>query len=163
MRIEAEIAFETLVKICLTERHHSQKTIFFIQACSLLLLLYLNLVSMRENQVGPILDSFLAHFRYFEKWNQTYALSMPSLYQPYQLLDARTNFYETWYVPRGTWVHLNGVLHKSLPTVCVYVRPLIVARQRFGKKRYGGNEYAQQYKNCWTRRFLYGPCGIKRK
>jgi hypothetical protein len=26
---------------------------------------------------------------------------------------------ETWYVYNGTWAHLSGVLHKSLPPVCV--------------------------------------------
>jgi hypothetical protein len=32
----------------------------------------------------------------------------------------------------GTWARLNGVLHKSLRSVCVCI-PLIVARQRLGK------------------------------
>jgi hypothetical protein len=30
-------------------------------------------------------------------------------------------FYETWYVYHGTWAHLSGVLHKSLPSVCVSI------------------------------------------
>jgi hypothetical protein len=42
-----------------------------------------------------------------------------SVYPPYQLLNAWTNISETWYVYHGTWAHLNGVLHKSLPSVCV--------------------------------------------
>jgi hypothetical protein len=29
-----------------------------------------------------------------------------------------TNLYETWYAYHGTWTHLNGVLHKSFPSVC---------------------------------------------
>jgi hypothetical protein len=35
------------------------------------------------------------------------------------------NFYETWYVYYETWANLNGVLHKSLPSVfvCLYVYP----------------------------------------
>jgi hypothetical protein len=36
-------------------------------------------------------------------------------------LNAWTNLYETWYVCHGTWAHLNGVLHKSAPSVCVSV------------------------------------------
>jgi hypothetical protein len=40
---------------------------------------------------------------------------------PYRLLNAWTNLYETWYVWHGTWAHLNCVLHKSLPLVCVCV------------------------------------------
>jgi hypothetical protein len=53
---------------------------------------------------------------------------------PYQLLNVCTNLYETWYVCRGTWAHLNGVLHKSLWSVCVSLCvPPIVARQRLGK------------------------------
>jgi hypothetical protein len=63
-------------------------------------------------------------------------------------LNAVTNLYKTWYVYRGTWVHLNGVLHKSLPSVCVSVcvsyllllnkgsvKGIVafLARQRFGK------------------------------
>jgi hypothetical protein len=34
-------------------------------------------------------------------------------------LNAWTNLYETWYAHHGTWVHLNGVLHKPLTSVCV--------------------------------------------
>jgi hypothetical protein len=45
-------------------------------------------------------------------------------------MNSWTNPHETWYVFHGTWAHLNGVLHKSLPSVCVSVRasPRIVAR-----------------------------------
>jgi hypothetical protein len=39
----------------------------------------------------------------------------------YSLLNVWTSLYETYYVYHGTWVHLNGVLHKSLPSVCVSV------------------------------------------
>jgi hypothetical protein len=38
---------------------------------------------------------------------------------PSQLLIAWASLYETWYVHHDTWAHLNGVLHKSLPSVCV--------------------------------------------
>jgi hypothetical protein len=33
----------------------------------------------------------------------------------------------------GAWAHLNGVLTKYLPSVCMYVYPSVVARQRLGK------------------------------
>jgi hypothetical protein len=32
-----------------------------------------------------------------------------------------TSLYETWYVYHVTWSHLSGVLHKSLPSVCVFI------------------------------------------
>jgi hypothetical protein len=55
------------------------------------------------------------------------------MYPPYQLSNAWTNLYETCCY-QGTWTHLNGVLHKSLPSVCVLVCVShIVARQRLGK------------------------------
>jgi hypothetical protein len=36
-------------------------------------------------------------------------------------LNVWTNLFKTWYVYHGTWTHLNGVLHKSLPSVCMPV------------------------------------------
>jgi hypothetical protein len=44
----------------------------------------------------------------------------PSL-QRLSCLDshALTNLYETWHVYHGTWCHLRGVLHKSLPSLRV--------------------------------------------
>jgi hypothetical protein len=41
----------------------------------------------------------------------------------YQLLNAWTNLYETWYtrIYHGTWAPLSGALLKSLPSVCVSV------------------------------------------
>jgi hypothetical protein len=53
---------------------------------------------------------------------------------PYQLPNAWTNIYRSWYAYHDTWAHLNGVIHKSLSLVCVFVfvSP-IVARQRLGK------------------------------
>jgi hypothetical protein len=38
---------------------------------------------------------------------------------PHKLLNAGTNIYITWYVHHYFRDHLNGVLHKSLPSVCV--------------------------------------------
>jgi hypothetical protein len=57
-----------------------------------------------------------------------------SVYAPYQLSNAWTNLYETWHVYHGAWAHLNGVLNKSLLSVCVclYI-PHNVARQRLSK------------------------------
>jgi hypothetical protein len=56
-----------------------------------------------------------------------------SVYTLYQFLSARTNLYEISYVYHGTWAHLNGLLHKSLSSVCMYMFPLIIARQRLFK------------------------------
>jgi hypothetical protein len=40
---------------------------------------------------------------------------------PYQLLNAWISLYETWYVYHDIRAHLNGVLYKSLPSVCVSI------------------------------------------
>jgi hypothetical protein len=50
-------------------------------------------------------------------------------------LNAWTNLYETWYVYCGIWAHLNGILHKSLPSVCVFVCifPPIILTQWLGE------------------------------
>jgi hypothetical protein len=58
-----------------------------------------------------------------------------SVFPPHQYLKAWTKLYETWYVYHGTWAHLKGVLHKSLPwiSVSLCVSSHIVARQRLGK------------------------------
>jgi hypothetical protein len=49
-------------------------------------------------------------------------------------LSARSSLHETCHVCHVTWAHLNGVVHKSLPSVCVTlcISP-IVARQRLVK------------------------------
>jgi hypothetical protein len=44
-----------------------------------------------------------------------------SVYPTHQLLNASINLYETWCVCHGNWFRLNGVLHKSLPSICVSV------------------------------------------
>jgi hypothetical protein len=44
-----------------------------------------------------------------------------SVYPPYQLLNAWINLYKTWHVYHVIRAHLNGVPHKSLLSVCVYV------------------------------------------
>jgi hypothetical protein len=44
------------------------------------------------------------------------------IYVPVSVLsNAWSNLYETWSVYPDIWAHLNGVLHKSLPLVCVSV------------------------------------------
>jgi hypothetical protein len=51
-------------------------------------------------------------------------------------VSASINFWrpEPVFMKLGTWAHLNGVLHKSLPSVCVSVCfPPIVARQRLAR------------------------------
>jgi hypothetical protein len=63
-----------------------------------------------------------------------YCLNQLRYHMPPLTSGCLNNIYETWYVYHGTWVHLNGVIHKSLPSVRVsaYVS-LIVARQRLSK------------------------------
>jgi hypothetical protein len=57
-----------------------------------------------------------------------------SVKPPNQVLSTLTYIYETWYIYYGTQANLNGVLHKSLPSVCVLacVAP-IAATQQHGK------------------------------
>jgi hypothetical protein len=63
-------------------------------------------------------------------------------------LNSWTNLYETWYVYHGTWAHVNDVLHKSLPSVCVSVCVSL---------------YRCLATACWTRRFQCSPCRMKGK
>jgi hypothetical protein len=84
---------------------------------------------------------FLAYFPYFEKikvslWDHhavCVSVICVSVYLPHQLLNVSTNLYETWSVYHDNWAHLNGVLHKSFPSVCVCMCPTIVARQGLSK------------------------------
>jgi hypothetical protein len=81
-------------------------------------------------------ELFLAYFHYFEKKVGLcdYHAVCVCVYPPYKLLNGWTTLYETWYVYHGTWAHINGVVHKSLPSVCVPIGyPPPVARQRLGK------------------------------
>jgi hypothetical protein len=53
-------------------------------------------------------------------------------FQPLKLLrqnlniaqNACTSLNETWFVYHATWSHLNGILHKSLPSVTPRLQPL---------------------------------------
>jgi hypothetical protein len=63
----------------------------------------------------------------------------------YKLLNAWTNIYETWYVYHENCTHLNGVFHKSFPSVCVsvFLSPLLLlGNDSINTLR--GNEYTQQ-------------------
>jgi hypothetical protein len=67
---------------------------------------------------------------------------------PHQLLNAWTILHETWYIYHGTWSHLNCILHKSFPSVCVSVRVCVSLLSFPGngsvKKRYRCNEYTRK-------------------
>jgi hypothetical protein len=84
---------------------------------------------------------FLAYFPHFENmkvdlWDNLAACVCLSLVpSPLSNLNAWINLHEIWYVYSGTWAHINRVLHKSFPSVCVSVceSPHIVTRQRLGK------------------------------
>jgi hypothetical protein len=103
---------------------------------------------------------FLAYFLYFDKIGLCdHPAACVSVYPP-------INFWmpDTWYVYHDTWAHLNGVLHKSLPSVCVSVCvPLIIARQRLDKNVTAATTTHVTKKICWMRHFLCGPCRIKGK
>jgi hypothetical protein len=60
-------------------------------------------------------------FLILKKWKWVYAISMLSVCLSVNPTLLRTILYETWYVYHDTSAHLNGVLHKSLPSVCVSV------------------------------------------
>jgi hypothetical protein len=60
----------------------------------------------------------------------------------YQLLNVCTNLYGTLYVYRYIWVHVNDVLHKSLPSVwvCIWISISLLGNGSI-KRRRRGNEY----------------------
>jgi hypothetical protein len=64
---------------------------------------------------------------------QLHAVCVP-VYPSYQLLKASTNLYETWNIYNGNWANLSDdFINPSDQSVCLYVYPPIVARQRLGK------------------------------
>jgi hypothetical protein len=69
------------------------------------------------------------------------------------------NLYETWYVYHDAWVHLNAVLHKSGPLVCM----CIIAGQRLCENVTAATNTQARKMNCWTRSFLCGPCRFKER
>jgi hypothetical protein len=54
-------------------------------------------------------------------------------------------------------------INPSHQSVRLYVYPPVVARKWLGKNVIAANEHMQQLRNCWVRRFLYGPCRVKGK
>jgi hypothetical protein len=62
---------------------------------------------------------------------------------PHQLLNAWTNLYETWYVYHGS------------------VRRCIPLLDNGSVDTFPWQQIHATTKNCWRRRFLYGPCRIK--
>jgi hypothetical protein len=55
-------------------------------------------------------------------------------------------------------------INPSHQSVCLYVSPPIVARQRKGKKKgYRGNEYARNNRRIVGRVFFYAVCVVSRK
>jgi hypothetical protein len=55
----------------------------------------------------------------------------------------QSKLYETWYAYHGTWAHLNGVFHKSLPSVYVSVWVPLLLLGNGSVKRYHSNEYTR--------------------
>jgi hypothetical protein len=92
-------------------------------------------ITFRANNARKVLSAFLAYFPYFKKlkvglWDYLAVCMSVCLHvYPYQLLNAWTNIYETWYVYHGTWANLNGVIHKSLPIVILWLQHLEFLRQ----------------------------------
>jgi hypothetical protein len=80
---------------------------------------------------------FLVYFPYLEKIEaglcDLHAVCV-SVYPLYQLLNAWTNLYETWYAYHGNWaISVVYPINSSHQSVCLYLYPLIIARQRLGK------------------------------
>jgi hypothetical protein len=105
-------------------------------------------VSLSLLSYSLLLSSFLAHFPKVVLCDLRPVCVYMYPPPPHQDLNAWINLYETWYVYHGTWSHLNGGLHKSLPSVCMSICmsllsllgngsvkcvPHNVARQRLGK------------------------------
>jgi hypothetical protein len=94
---------------------------------------------------------------------------------PISILNAWTRLHETWYVYHDTWVHLNGVLHKSLTSVCLYayhshcykatarlIVYLSLVLSNSSVKSFPRQPIPATIEfNCWTGYFLCGPCLIK--
>jgi hypothetical protein len=93
--------------ICVPSRRHSSSSLpslpRFLKSCSFIILLFF---------------SFLACFPYFEKKNRSRLMQSPCNLCVYV---SPLSTFENWYVYHGSWAHLNGVLHKSLPSVCVCI------------------------------------------
>jgi hypothetical protein len=105
--------------------------------------------------------SVLVYFRSFEKMKV-------DLWDPHAVCVSFESLNQSlWnFVYHGIWAHLNGVLHKSLSSVCesVCVFPVSLLGNGSVKTLQRQRIHTQQYNNCWTRFFyLWGPCRIKGK
>jgi hypothetical protein len=80
---------------------------------------------------------------------------------PYQLRIVQTNLYEIWYIYHGTWAHLNGILHKSLPSVSIYMYMRLSLRGNGSVYMFPRQRIRETKKNCWTHCFLCNPCHTK--
>lgn len=110
-----------------------QKAKEFPVMCLMHVLIIVHRLSKKNYNLSP--------FPLLKKLIGSYAITVLCLCIPYyQLLNAWTNLYETWYVYPcycySSSVNWMGIL------------PFFVRRE-------------QQLKNCWTRHFLCGPCLIK--
>jgi hypothetical protein len=94
-------------------------------------------------------------------WIQNYVISMLCACE-----SPPINFWmpKPIFIKLSTYImaHLKGALYKSLASMCVLVcfTPLSLLGNS-SVTHFCANEYTQQYKNCWSRRFLCCPCHIK--
>jgi hypothetical protein len=108
---------------------------------------------------------FLAYFPYFEKKIYAYEitmLSVCSLLIPFECLNASLC---NWYVYHGNWAHINGIFHKSLTSVCVFVCVSLPSLLGNGSVKTLPRQriHTQELKNCWTCCYLCDTCHIKGK
>jgi hypothetical protein len=129
-----------------------------VVGCTELFLVLLQACIHRENSNLLLLASF-PHFVKKKRLVRSPRClrSAPSFF----FLNGWTDLYGTIYY--GARTHLNGVLHKYFPSVCVSdVYPHIVAKQRRGKIVAAARIHTQQKKYC-TRHLLRCPCLIREK
>jgi hypothetical protein len=94
------------------------------------------------------------------KKEQAYEIALLSVclhvYSPYQILNAWTSLYVTWHAYHDTWAHLNGVLRKSLPSLCV---SMFILLSLLGKRSV--NTFPQQWIPATKEELLDAPflCG----
>jgi hypothetical protein len=74
---------------------------------------------------------------------------------PHQFLNAWINLYETWYVYHDTWTHLDDVLHKSLPSLCVPVCYPLSLLSNGSLNMFPRQRIHAKKKNCCTRLIFY--------
>jgi hypothetical protein len=87
----------------------------------------------------------------WKKLKQAYVVSF--------LSKTWTNVYETWYVYHSTSPRLKGVIHKSLPSICMYVYLITLLGNGSALPR--ERIHTQQQRSCLTRRVLRSPCSLE--